>query len=226
MTKSKNMRRPYLRWPPELKAALAARYPHEKSEKIAAALGVPLNKIYAMAARMGLKKTAAYLASPDASRLRRGGDIGAQYRFPKGHVPANKGVKGINHPGCRATQFKPGHKPKNEAPIGAHRLSKDGIPERKITTEKRGGQRWKAVHRIVWEGANGPIPGGHVVIFKPGMKTAVPGEITPDRLELISMADNMRRNSIHNLPGELKKVIRLNGSIKRRITLHERRKRA
>lgn len=226
MTKSKHMRAPYFVWTPELVATLTARYPHEKTEHIAASLGVSPEKVYRKASRMELKKTAAYLASPDACRLLRGDGIGAGYRFPKGHIPANKGVKGISYPGTEATQFKPGHKNKTEAPIGAHRISKDGALERKITTGKRGAQRWKAVHRIVWEEAFGPIPKGHVVAFKPGMKTAELSEITPERLMLISMADNMRRNSIHNLPGELKKVIQLNGAIKRRISNHERRKRA
>lgn len=113
-------------------------------------------------------------------------------------------------------------------PIGAERICRDGYLERKITdagdTNAARQRRWVAVHRLVWESVHGPIPPRHVVRFKPGMHTTVAREITADKLEMVSLADNMRRNSIHNLPAPLKEVVQLRGRLMRQI--HKREKRA
>jgi hypothetical protein len=42
---------------------------------------------------MGLRKSAEYLAGPEACRLQRGDSVGARTRFSAGHVPANKGLR-------------------------------------------------------------------------------------------------------------------------------------
>lgn len=222
MTKSRGLRAPYIRWTEERIAELARRYPHEKTEHIAAALGLPVGKVYQKALRLGLKKTAAYLASPVACRLRRGGNVGAAHRFQKGCVSHNKGKKGIHVAGTEATWFKKWHLPHNWVPVGAYRVNSHGILERKTTEAKRGAQRWTAVHRLVWEAAHGPIPQGHIVRFKPGMKTVVLEEITPERLDLIDRKQHMQHNSIHNLPPALKQVCQLTGAINRKIKTHER----
>jgi hypothetical protein len=62
------------------------------------------------------------------------------------------------------------------------------------------------------------------VRFRAGMKTMDPALITVDRLELVTHAENMRRNTIHNLPPALKQVIQLNAAIKHRITNRERKR--
>jgi hypothetical protein len=222
MTRSRGINKPRAVWTDEMVAAVIARYPHEKTEKIALDLGLGVGQVFSKATKLGLEKTQVYLDSPDACRLRREDSPGVAFRFPKGHVPANKGVKGISYPGMEATQFKKGEmSPRCKAmykPIGSHRINtKDGYLERKMTDGLRGAQRWKAVHRIVWEEANGPIPKGFVVRFRTGMKTLELGEITVERLEMISMADNMRRNTIHNLPPALKQVIQLTRALKRKI---------
>ena len=82
--------------------------------------------------------------------------------FPKGHVPFNKGKKGIG--GWEPTQFKKGDRPANWVPIGTERISRDGYTEVKIADGKLN-KNWKAKHIRVWETANGPVPKGHVVIF-------------------------------------------------------------
>jgi len=57
---------------------------------------------------MGLTKSAAYLASPAACRLRKGDNVGAARRFRPGHVPANKGLRrpGWSTGRMAETQFK------------------------------------------------------------------------------------------------------------------------
>ena len=233
MTKSRNINKPKAVWTPEKKAIVIARYPHEKTSKIAADIGMTDQQVFAFAKRPGidLKKTPEYLASPDACRLRREDSPGIAYRYPKGHVPANKGVKGISYPGMEVTQFKKGQlSPRCAAmlkQVGDLRVSNYGYLERKVTMGLSGGQRWKAEHRLVWEAANGPLPKGHIVIFRKGMKTTDPAEITLDKLELVSYEENMRRNSFHNnYPKEVGQLIQLRAVVQRKINRKEKDERA
>jgi hypothetical protein len=113
---------------------------------------------------------------------------GVQYRFPKGHIPFNKGRKGITQGGVD-TQFKKGHKPANWVPVGTERTSKDGYVEVKIADGKLN-KNWKSKHIAVWEEANGPVPKGHVVIFGDGNKK----NCELDNLILVSRAQLARLN--------------------------------
>lgn len=96
---------------------------------------------------------------------RRGIKTGRSGCFPKGHVPVNKGRKGYIAPGCEKGWFKKGERrgvaTKLYKPIGTERISKDGYLERKINDDLPLQRRWRGVHRINWEKANGPIPDGH-----------------------------------------------------------------
>lgn len=200
---------------------LRQRYPHQSTASVAALLGVTVEQCYAFANRMGLKKTAEYLDSPDACRLRRGDNVGARYRFTKGHVPANKG-KPFNAGGRSVeTRFKkgrPAHEAHNYVPIGSLKIDRDGYLIRKVTDDPRLApvRRWVGVHRLVWEQAHGPIPAGHVVVFK-GPRTNVLEEITPDRLECISKAEHARRNHPRNKSPELGRLVQLKGQITRQV---------
>src|SRR5690606_23118386 len=92
------------------------------------------------------------------------------------------------------TQFRPGRQPHNAKPVGALRVA-DGILQRKVSmTGRTAGDRWRSEHELVWIAAHGPIPEGHIVRFLPGMATTDPEQITADRLECISRAQNMSRN--------------------------------
>ncbi|HBR31935.1 MAG TPA: HNH endonuclease, partial [Clostridiales bacterium] len=46
---------------------------------------------------------------------------GLNGRFPKGHIPANKGKKGFHVPGSEKGWFKEGHMPINHKPVGSER---------------------------------------------------------------------------------------------------------
>lgn len=96
--------------------------------------------------------------------------------------------------------------------------------ERKISDDQGiyPARRWIGVHRLVWEAANGPIPKGHAVVFKPGMASTDPDEITIDRLELITRAELMRRNTRHNLPPELNALISTKARMTRLINEREK----
>ncbi len=200
-------------------------YADEPTIAIAQALGRPVGQVYGQARKLGLQKSEAYMASPHASRLRRGDNIGKAYQFEKGHVPANKGIR---RPGWAVgkmaqTQFKPGSSPHNTLPIGSYRLDKDGVLQRKINNNPGSNSvRWRGVHELVWVEANGPVPAKHIVVFKRGARTNVLEEITLDKIECISLAENMRRNTLHRYPTEIVDAIRARAVLNRRINRVEK----
>lgn len=212
-------RRPWAQWEDEI---LVATYPHLPTAVIANAFKRGERSIYARAKLLGLQKSEAYLASPDAYRLRRDSSAGIPHRFQKGHVPANKGQKGVRVPGTEKTWFKAGSRSGRAAalykPLGTERVSKDGYLERKVNDDMPLQKRWRAVHLLVWEAANGPLPPGHAVAFKDGNRR----NVALDNLELISRRELMLRNTVHNLGPELAEVIQLRGAVTRQINKRER----
>jgi hypothetical protein len=111
------------------------------------------------------------------------------------------------------TQFKPGARPHTWKPIGSTRVTNDGYLQRKISDTGYPPRDWVGVHILLWEEAHGPIPKGHALIFKDRNK----GNLCLENFELITRAELMRRNTIHNYPPELVDVIRLGGALKRRL---------
>lgn len=203
-------------------------YPHKPTAAIAEQLGRSLSTVYQRAQSLGLHKSAEYLASPASCRLRRGDNVGARYRFQKGQVPPNKGLRRPGYaPGrMRETQFRKGERRGVAVdlykPIGTERISRDGYLERKVNDDMPLQRRWRAVHLVVWEAANGALPKGHAVTFINGDKK----DIRLENLALISRADLARRNSIHNLPPELKGAIQTLGQLKRRVREKQNRRSA
>lgn len=203
-------------------AAVVQRYPNERTDDIAHDLGRSVNSIYNKAWQLGLKKSATFLASDESGRnnLKKGHGS----RFPPGHAPWNAGMKGWQAGGRSAeTQFKKGElsgaAAQNYVPIGALRITRDGHLERKVTDDPSmySARRWVAVHRLVWEKAHGPIPPGHIIVFRPGQFTNALAEISPDRLECITRAENMRRNTVHNYPQPIPQLVQLRGALIRTI---------
>ena len=150
-------------------------------------------------------------------------EAGRRYRYPKGHVPNNKGLR---RPGwfsgrMRETQFKKGQFPFNRDPafyvLGALRVNADGYIDMRVSFEP-GAKGWRALHRILWEEAHGPVPPGHIVSFKDGDRL----NVELGNLKLLSLADNMRRNTMHNLPKPLVSAIQLLGALKRKLDRRRR----
>lgn len=204
-------------------ALLRSSFAHSRTDELAKLLGCCYGRVARKAAALGLRKSAEYLASPDAHRL--DGIKGQGTRIQPGNVPWNKGIPGSTGTqlGCRATQFKPGRpaaEARNYKPIGSLRISKDGYLERKVTDDPTlmPVRRWEGVHRLVWEATHGPVPAGHIVVFHAGQNNTDPDSITADRLELVSRAENMRRNSVHSkYPPELVRLVQLRGALSRQI---------
>lgn len=200
--------------------ALKEVYPDYPSDAIAKAIGCSVSTVHRKANSLGLLKSEAFNASSMARRL--DGLIGKDTRFQKGLTPWNKGMKGLCYEGSVPTQFKPGERRgvavKLYQPIGTERISKDGYIERKINDGMPLQKRWRAVHLINWEAANGPLPPGHAVVFKDRNKQ----NTDISNLELITRRELMQRNTIHNLPPELKQVVNLKRVITRIINGKEK----
>lgn len=205
------MRKPWTKLQLRLLAALYADTP---TKDIVKACGHSFSSVYQRAGQLGLKKSAKFRASAASGILIKGTSRGAAYRFRKGNRPFNAGMKGWQAGGrSSTTQFKPGDKPINWKPIGADRVTQGGILERKIQDTGCTRRDYVAVHVLVWREINGPVPKGHIVVFSDRNRR----NFAPSNLLLISRAENMRRNSIHNLPPPLKSAVHLLGQLNRRI---------
>lgn len=203
-------------WTDEENAYLRQHYADTTPEALEARLGRSRSSIYQHATVMGLKKSAEYFRTEVAGRFVKNGRHNG-HRFAPGFVPWNKGKKGWVAKGTEATRFKPGAKPVQTMPVGSYRLNSDGHLQRKIGEEPGANhKRWRNVAELVWIEAHGPLPPGHIVVFKPGMRTAVLEEITLDKVECISRAENARRNHARTDP-ELIKLYQLKGAITRQV---------
>ena len=218
------MKQPRFQWTPEQTAMLQARYPHEATTALAQALGIDLAQVYSKASRLGLKKSAEFMSVTDNSgRIFRGGTLGQKTQFQAGQVSWNAGRKGWQAGGRSVvTQFTTGMVPPNTQPIGSLRIVTNHGDQRQLErkvcdTPGPNHMRWKSVHRLLWEAAYGPTPAGHIVIFKRGMKTLVLEEITLDKVECISRAENANRNHPNRSNPEVAKLIQLKAAITRQV---------
>jgi len=209
-------------WSPSEVELLRQLYPHKRTVEIAAQLGRTVETVFAKAHKLGLEKTAAYLASDAANRIRPGERRGTATEFKPGQESWNKGRSFVAGGRSAETRFKPGNRPHTWRPIGSLRVRADGYLERKMTDTGYTPRDWVAVHRLVWEAAHGPIPEGYVVGFKGGRKIIVEEEITLDKLELVHRTELMRRNTIHNLPKPLFDTIRTKAVLSRIINRREK----
>ena len=226
MTKSRGINRTRYVWHPDVEALFSLLYPSAATQVLANAIGISLSCAYSKAKMLGLKKSSAYLAGDLSGRIQRGRTDPrmAAGQFKKGGTSWNKGNKGWQAGGrSPETRFKKGFRPHNEKPIGSYRVVKGKAGWKTLepkVSEVPGPNnlRWTPVARLVWESVHGQIQDGHLVVFKPGMATVIPHELTVDRLECISKEENGKRNIYHNrYSAELCKVIQIKGALQRQI---------
>lgn len=142
-------------------------------------------------------------------------------RVKKGNIPLNKGKKwkdfmskeGMRN--SRKTCFKKGNIPHTTKHDGCIVIKhghkkRDGRPYKWIRLSK---SKWQPLHAYNWKRAGNKIPKGYIVVFKNG--DTMNCDIS--NLELISMKENVKRNSIHRYPAELKQAIRMLKKIERKI---------
>lgn len=115
---------------------------------------------------------------------------------------------------CAPTMFKKGQKSHNKKPIGYISRRLDKRTGLEYSWIKVGENTWQLYHRVLWEEAHGPIPRGHMVVFRDGNNR----NLTIENLELITMAENAKRNSLwNNYPEDVAKNMLLIGALNRRI---------
>lgn len=204
-------------WEPTEVKYLKEHYPDELTAVIAKNLDRSLGSVYTQANLMGLKKSEAFIKSDLSGRLTSLRSKGNNYRFKKGLIPHNKGKKRSDYCSteaiekCKNTQFKPGQKIHNEYPVGSIVVRQShGI---KIPHIKISNSVWMPLKNKIWIDANGEIPKKHVVRIKDGNVF----NCQLENLELISMKENMLKNSIVNIPEELLPLVKLNNKLKKTI---------
>lgn len=184
-------------------------YPDMRASIIAGQLGCKVHQVYRKANSLGLRKSEAFYSGDDSGRTN--GGIGRGTRFFKGHSTWNKGTHFVASGRSAETRFPKGLVPANHRPVGSTRVSVDGYVEIKIA---EGMHKWRLLHRENWKKAHGEYPApGTALVFKDGNKQNC--EI--ENLELLTRKELMGRNSVHNLPEEIKEVVRLNGVLRRKI---------
>jgi len=94
---------------------------------------------------------------------RHGLTTGNNHRYPKGHIPANKGKKVPREKQSIAGQFKPGEN-RRTLPLGSERLEKSGYLWVKVGQPRK----WRKKHLVVWEQEHSRLPPGHVILFRDG----------------------------------------------------------
>ena len=208
------------KWTDEERAVLFAGYPNTATVVLAERMGRTARAVYMQANLMALKKSGAYMLNNKPVQF--DGIRGGGTRFQAGHQTWNKGINFQSGGRSAETQFKKG-RPANEArnyvPLGSLRVCADGYLERKLTDDPSisPARRWVAVHRIVWEAAHGPIAAGKIVVFKCGMKTSREADISAERLDCITRAENAYRNHPRNRDPELGRLVQLKGQITRQV---------
>jgi len=194
-----------MRWKPHEKELLKQHYADSTIHELMQMLNKTASSIYSQAYLNNLKKSVEYEEKrriQDIENIRKN----TKKRFQKGQTPWNKGIKG-SIPN-NVTSFKKGNLPHNTRNEGETRLDKEGYLLVKIAHKK-----WIRKHRLIWEQAHGEIPKGYVLRIKDGNKE----NYSLDNMELITFADNMRLNTIHRFPTELKQTIKLLKKLKKKI---------
>jgi len=140
-------------------------------------------------------------------------------RIKPGTVPPNKGkrMSKSQYKKRVATMFKRGNIPPNTKVrdgIIVTRMDSKGHPYKYIRVSIG---KWVQYHRYRWEMFRGEIPPGHCLWFKDGNSL----NCKLENLEVITRAENMRRNSIARFPPELQSAIHQLSKLNKKISSWE-----
>ena len=207
-------------WTEEEKRIVAEMYPDHFAFEIAEVLGNgrTANQVQNCAARLGVRSS--YEKRVRSGRMSSNNPNTIASRFKKGYTPPNKGKKLSPEVYAKVsrTMFKKGNRTHNYKPVGSERVNVDGYVEVKVADPGK----WRLKHRVIWEEAHGPIPRGHNVQFRDGNSQ----NLSLDNLYLISRSEQMKKENcmMARHPQELREVIHMKASIKRQITIQNKRK--
>lgn len=203
-------------WTAEEVERLRREYPDTRAEDLARSLGRQVRSVYHKARTLGLKKSPAFLASSQSGRWGPGENPSETTQFKKGITPWNKGTRFDAGGRSVETRFLPGHRSHNWLPVGTEVVDCYGYRKRKIRDDApvgRAYRNWKFVHVLLWEEHYGPVPKGMTVVFRNKDRS----DIRIENLDLIGRKALMERNSVHNYPKPLVRVIQLRGVLNRKI---------
>lgn len=189
---------------------LKAAFLTKSASEIAEMIDRTVSSVHYKANRLGLKKSTEWIAERARKVAENPNHGGRKTYFKKGTKSWNKGMKGLKFAGSEKTHFKKGSIPHNHKPLGYKRINVEGYLEVKIAEPNK----FVGLHREIWKQHYGEIPKGMIICFKDGNRLNV--EI--DNLEMISRKEARQRNSIHNLPEDLRLAIFQIARLKRRIT--------
>ena len=177
-------------WTDEKLEKLKALYPTTTNEELAVIFETSYQSITSAAFNYNLQKTQEHI-----NKHRKG-------QFDGSKPVWNKGMKGLLIPGSEKGFFKKGSLPHNTRHDGATsvRISKEGLPYRFVRVSQR---NWQHESVLIWQKSNGNVPKNMVVRHKNGNTL----DNSLENLELITKAEHMARNSIHQYPNELKQTI-------------------
>lgn len=187
------------------------------SDTLAAKLNRTVASVNQQAALMGVKKSAAHLSSDLGGRFSKCQVLGYEHRFKKGQLPINKGKKQTDYMTPEAiertqkTRFQKGSDNGKQLPIGTITILNGKNGKVKIIILGNGIRAH--LNRYTWSQANGEIPKGMIIVHK----DKDPMNCDLENLEMISKAENMRRNSVLNLPPEIKEATYDIGKLTRKI---------
>lgn len=138
-------------------------------------------------------------------------------RLKKGNIPPNKG-KSMSEElreKVKSTWFPKGMNPHNTKADGEITIRRDttGKLYKYIRIKKA---KWELLHRYLWKQHYGEIPKEMIVSFKDrnSMNCVI------ENLELITRQENMKRNSVQNLPEEIKTAMRFVAGFNRKINTY------
>lgn len=109
-------------------------------------------------------------------------------RFEKGHVPVNKGTKGMMK--ANKTSFKKGQIPKNVRPVGSERVNVEGYTEIKVSEPNK----WRLKHRVLYEEYhNVKLNSNESIIFMDGDRS----NMSKENLTLVTRQELLKLNKLN-----------------------------
>lgn len=186
-------------WTPQEDEILKKHYPTKKTEELLPLLpGRNVQGIYNRVDLLGIKKDPEFLYQMNRELGLKMVESQAfkSKRFKKGHKSWNKGknpkdyMSPEKYARIARTQFKKGQDPHNTKWDGAISVRTDTGTGLKYLYIRLAKAEWELLHRHLWRKHKGEIPEGHIVTFRDGNTM----NVSLENLELISMADNARRN--------------------------------